>query len=66
MFYSNMKEKLFKYLGTFAQKFNLDCGCEETPNAIIIDFMRSEIGNSGYDLDTMVNTDETLPEAPAM
>jgi hypothetical protein len=57
MFYSNMKEKLMKYLGSFAQKFNLECGCEVTPTAIKIDFMRSELGNPGYDLDTMIDAD---------
>ena len=57
MFYSNMKEKLFKYLGSFAQKFNMECGCEVTPTCICIDFMRSDIGNPGYDLDTMIDAD---------
>ena len=58
MFYSNLKEKLFKYLGIFAQKFGLECGCESTPKAIVIDFIRSDIGNPGYDLEGMVDTEE--------
>ena len=58
MFYSNLKEKLFKYLGIFAQKFGLECGCESTPKAIIIDFIRSDIGGPGYDLEGMVDTEE--------
>jgi hypothetical protein len=61
MFYSNLKEKLFKYLGIFAQKFGLECGCESTPKAIVIDFIRSDIGNPGYDLDTMVDTVDEEP-----
>lgn len=61
MFYSNLKEKLFKYLGIFAQKFGLECGCESTPKAIVIDFIRSDLGNPGYDLDTMVDTVEEQP-----
>ena len=61
MFYSNLKEKLFKYLGIFAQKFGLECGCESTPTAITIDFIRSDLGNPGYDLDTMVDTVEEQP-----
>lgn len=55
MFYSNMKEKLMKYLGSFAQKFNLECGCEVTPTIIKIDFIRSDLGNPQYDLDTMID-----------
>ena len=62
MFFSNMKEKLFKYLGTFATKYNMECGCEATPNAVTISFMRSDLGNPGYDLETMVDADVALPE----
>ena len=69
MFFSNLKEKLFRYLGTFATKYNMECGCEATPKAVTISFMRSDIGNPGYDLETMVDTTETTPsldEALAM
>ena len=64
MFFSNMKEKLFKYLGSFAQKFGMECGCEATPNAVVIDFMRSNLDPMGYDLETMVDTDVELPPSP--
>ena len=64
MFYSNLKEKLFKYLGLFAQKFGMECGCEVTPTCICIDFMRSDLGNTGYDLDTMIDTKEPVEETP--
>ena len=64
MFYSNLKEKLFKYLGIFAQKFGLECGCESTPKAIVIDFIRSDLGNPGYDLDSMIDTEEPTEETP--
>lgn len=58
MFYSNMKEKLFKYLGSFATKFNLECGCEATPSNVIISFRRCDFNNPmGYDLDTMIVAD---------
>ena len=62
MFFSNLKEKLFKYLGSFAQKFGMECGCEATPNAVIIDFMRSNLDQMPYDLDTMVDANVALPE----
>ena len=62
MFYSNMKEKLFKYLGTFATKYNMECGCEATPTTVVISFMRSDLGNPGYDLETMVDADVAIPE----
>ena len=62
MFFSNMKEKLFRYLGTFATKYNMECGCEATPTAVTISFMRSDLGNPGYDLETMVDADVALPE----
>ena len=62
MFFSNLKEKLFKYLGSFAQKFGMECGCEATPTCVVIDFMRSDLGNPGYDLETMVDADVALPE----
>jgi len=64
MFFSNLKEKLFKYLATFATKYNMECGCEATPKAVTISFMRSDIGNPGYDLETMVDADvaTTTPE----
>ena len=65
MFYSNLKEKLFKYLGSFAQKFNLECGCEVKPTMICIDFMRSDLGNPTYDLDTMV-VEPDKPEVPTL
>ena len=65
MFYSNLKEKLFKYLGSFAQKFNLECGCEVKPTMICIDFMRSDLGNPTYDLDTMI-VEPDKPEVPTL
>ena len=61
MFFSNLKEKLFRYLGTFATKYNMECGCEATPKAVTISFMRSDIGNPGYDLETMIDADVALP-----
>jgi hypothetical protein len=65
MFFSNMKEKLFKYLGSFAQKFGMECGCEATPNAVVIDFMRSNLDPmAGYDLDGMIDTNVELPPSP--
>ena len=64
MFYSNLKEKLFKYLGLFAQKFGLECGCECKPTCICIDFMRSDLGNPSYDLDGMIDTEEPIDETP--
>lgn len=68
MFFSNLKEKLFKYLATFATKYNMECGCEATPKAVTISFMRSDIGNPGYDLDTMVDTTgvDTTGAAPSL
>ena len=59
MFFSNMKEKLFKYLGTFATKYNMECNCQAFPTYIMIDFVRNDLNNPmGYDMDTMINTDE--------
>ena len=65
MFFSNLKEKLFKYLGTFATKYGMECGCEATPDTVTISFMRSNLSPMGYDLDTMVDTKEvpTLDQA---
>ena len=62
MFFSNLKEKLFKYLGSYAQKFGMECGCEATPKAVVIDFMRSNLDQMPYDLDTMVDANVALPE----
>ena len=64
MFFSNLKEKLFRYLGSFAQKFGMECGCEATPNAVTIDFMRSDLGIPKYDLEGMVDTNIDLPPSP--
>lgn len=58
MFFSNLKEKLFKYLGTFATKYGMECGCEATPDTVTISFMRSNLSPMGYDLNTMVDTKE--------
>ena len=67
MFYSNMKEKLFRYLGIFATKFNLECACESTPSTIKIDFTRSTIGNPmGYDLDTIIDANEVNQEGESI
>lgn len=68
MFYSNLQEKLFKYLGTFATKYNMECNCQACPTYITIDFVRSDLNNPmGYDLDTMVDKEEeALPEEPAI
>lgn len=57
MFHSNLKEKLFRYLGTFATKYNMECECEATPSTITISFTRSEMGNPTYDLDTMIDAE---------
>lgn len=65
MFFSNMKEKLFKYLGSFAQKFGMECGCEATPTCVVIDFMRSDLDPmAGYDIDGMIDADVELPPSP--
>ena len=59
MFYSNLQEKLFNYLGTFATKYNMECNCQVCPTYIMIDFVRNDLNNPmGYDIDTMINTDE--------
>lgn len=59
MFYSNLQEKLFNYLGTFATKYNMECNCQACPTYIMIDFVRNDLNNPmGYDMDTMINTDE--------
>ena len=57
MLFSNLKEKIFKYFGTFATKYNMECGCEATPKQVTISFMRSDLGSEfGYDLNTMIDT----------
>ena len=68
MFFSNLKEKLFKYLGTFATKYGMECGCEATPTMVTISFMRSNLSPMGYDLNTMVDSKEvpTLDQALEM
>lgn len=58
MFHSNLKEKLFRYLGTFATKYNMECECEATPSTITISFTRSDLGNPTYDLDTMIDAED--------
>ena len=59
MFYSNLQEKLFNYLGTFATKYNMECKCQACPTYIMVDFIRNDLNNPmGYDMDTMINTDE--------
>lgn len=61
MLFSNLKEKLFKYLGTFATKYGMECGCEATPTVVTISFMRSNLDPMGYDLDTMVDGKSSVP-----
>ena len=67
MFYSNLQEKLFNYLGTFATKYNMECNCKECPTYIMVDFIRNDLNNPmGYDMDTMINTDEVITEEPVV
>ena len=67
MFYSNLQEKMFNYLGTFATKYNMECNCQACPTYIMIDFVRNDLNNPmGYDMDTMINTDETITEEPVV
>ena len=37
----------------------MDCNCQAFPTYIMIDFIRNDLNNPmGYDIDTMINTDE--------